>query len=365
MPQLDRAPALTTIRGRLTPVYYDSTGVRAVSSPVTEAQARAYRGLLALDVVQGGIAEIFPGTGFEVMRVTGAALGVRMYLGPTGPALLSALAAGAWTCEIGAGTGPERMRTKFGDVFQVDGGENALVPRAVTTYPAEAAAWEAIIAGGAGGQVSLPDSGALAAGDQVLIQHSASGDVTVTADALINGEVGDEFTTPQSSRTYLWTGTEWSITMAFDPILKQITAVGRDVIDSATQGDAQTALGASAAFKALWDDADTAALRMTLGALGNFDHVAIAFGDSPVTCAVNKLYEVDSSGGGVTLNLPALAGLTEGDRIGVFVEVAGNTITVDGDGSEPIDGATTDTMSIQYQLRGYEVNSDKSAWIIF
>jgi len=60
-------------------------------------------------------------------------------------------------------------------------------------------------------------------------------------------------------------------------------------------------------------------------------------------------YSVNTSGGAVTLNLPALSTLTDGDEIRVKLRVAGNTLTIDANSTETIDGSQTYTLDVAYQ----------------
>lgn len=69
----------------------------------------------------------------------------------------------------------------------------------------------------------------------------------------------------------------------------------------------------------------------------------------------------DTTGGSVTLALPA-AGINRGQMLQVKKTVAANTVTLDGIGSETIDGAATLAWTTQYQ--SYTVVSDGSQWLI-
>jgi hypothetical protein len=60
-------------------------------------------------------------------------------------------------------------------------------------------------------------------------------------------------------------------------------------------------------------------------------------------------YSVDASGGAVTLNLPALSTLTDGDEIRVKLRDATNALTIDASSTETIDGAQTYTLDVVYQ----------------
>lgn len=58
-------------------------------------------------------------------------------------------------------------------------------------------------------------------------------------------------------------------------------------------------------------------------------------------------YVIDSTSGSVTVNLPAASGAA-GRFITVKKTVAGNSVIIDGNSSETIDGATTKTATAQY-----------------
>ena len=70
---------------------------------------------------------------------------------------------------------------------------------------------------------------------------------------------------------------------------------------------------------------------------------------STFTAEGNYFYTVSTSGGDVTVNLPAASGVA-GKTVDVCHKTIGNTITIDGNSSETINGATTLTLSgIAYQ----------------
>jgi carbon monoxide dehydrogenase subunit G len=58
---------------------------------------------------------------------------------------------------------------------------------------------------------------------------------------------------------------------------------------------------------------------------------------------------VDTSSNAVTINLPALSGLTDGDEIRVKLRDNTNTLTIDASGAETIDGQLTLVMNTQYE----------------
>ena len=68
-----------------------------------------------------------------------------------------------------------------------------------------------------------------------------------------------------------------------------------------------------------------------------------------LTTQKGSLFEVDASSGSVNATLPAAADATNGFEITVKkIDSSSNAVTVDGSGSETIDGATTQTLSNQY-----------------
>lgn len=85
--------------------------------------------------------------------------------------------------------------------------------------------------------------------------------------------------------------------------------------------------------------------------------VSIAYAQSPYTIPDWGYHvDVDASGGNVTVNLP-----TAVDNAGALIEVrktdnSANTVTVDGYGSETINGAATLVIYAQYD--SYSLRSD-------
>jgi hypothetical protein len=71
---------------------------------------------------------------------------------------------------------------------------------------------------------------------------------------------------------------------------------------------------------------------------------------------------IDASGGNATVNLPAAAGAT--DRIYYIkkIDSSANTVTIDANGAETIDGATTQTLLTQYDA--LQIVSDGTQWFI-
>ncbi len=71
---------------------------------------------------------------------------------------------------------------------------------------------------------------------------------------------------------------------------------------------------------------------------------------------------VDASGGAVTVNLPAAAGVTRRSYVIKKTDSSGNVVTVDASGAETIDGATTQTLVAQFD--SLTIVCDGTAWFI-
>lgn len=69
---------------------------------------------------------------------------------------------------------------------------------------------------------------------------------------------------------------------------------------------------------------------------------------------------VDATSGALTITLPAVSGSSERQYVVKKVDSSGNAVTVDGNASETIDGATTNVLSSQYDT--VRVGCDGSVW---
>jgi len=69
---------------------------------------------------------------------------------------------------------------------------------------------------------------------------------------------------------------------------------------------------------------------------------------------------VDATSGALTITLPAVSGSGERQYVIKKIDSSGNAVTVDGNASETIDGATTSVLSSQYDT--VRVGCDGSAW---
>ena len=88
------------------------------------------------------------------------------------------------------------------------------------------------------------------------------------------------------------------------------------------------------------------------GGGGVLTYTSVAVGDSPVSGAVSRHYSVNSSGGVVNINLPAIAAGNAGNEIRVKLKTAGNNLTLTPDGTNTVEGGgagTAYTLSVQSQ----------------
>lgn len=94
-------------------------------------------------------------------------------------------------------------------------------------------------------------------------------------------------------------------------------------------------------------------------------------GLEPATASVTAAYTVpvgvdlvlvDATSAGVTVTLPAASGATKRRITVKKVDASGNAVTIDGSGTETIDGTTTHAMSTQYESA--TVQSDGTQWWI-
>jgi hypothetical protein len=89
--------------------------------------------------------------------------------------------------------------------------------------------------------------------------------------------------------------------------------------------------------------------------------VSIAVGDSPYSASNNEVILADCSGGSITVNLPAASA---GAQIKFKkTDASANTLIMDGNGAETIDGNLTEDLVSQYE--SFALVSDGSNWFIF
>lgn len=139
-------------------------------------------------------------------------------------------------------------------------------------------------------------------------------------------------------------------------VIPKLTTIERDAIASPENGMFifNTTAGEYQVYDGSW------------GAIGGGSTsrsvVSKAIGDSPYTATIGEDVLVDASGGNVTVNLPAASGLS-GQSIWVSKRDSSvNTVTIDGNGSETINGNLTLVISSQYDA--FELMSDGTNWYI-
>lgn len=93
----------------------------------------------------------------------------------------------------------------------------------------------------------------------------------------------------------------------------------------------------------------------------SLDVTAVAFADTPYTVLdTDQLIVVNGAGGAITVQLPTAASFVNRSLYVVAKSVAGGNVTIDGDASETINGATTKVLSAAYS--GCRITSDGSEW---
>ena len=81
-----------------------------------------------------------------------------------------------------------------------------------------------------------------------------------------------------------------------------------------------------------------------------------------ILTGVDHTILVDATSGNLTMTLPAAVGVTGRTYEIKKIDSSSNTVTIDGDGSETIDGATTQVIIFQYD--GVQLRSDGSGWVL-
>jgi hypothetical protein len=78
--------------------------------------------------------------------------------------------------------------------------------------------------------------------------------------------------------------------------------------------------------------------------------------------ATHNVVDVDASGGARTITLPTAVGINGRKYTIRKLDSSGNAVTIDGNGSETINGATTKALSTQYETA--TIMSNGANWII-
>lgn len=82
-----------------------------------------------------------------------------------------------------------------------------------------------------------------------------------------------------------------------------------------------------------------------------------------VNAGANTFLMCDATSNNITVNLPAASGVTGRVYVIKKIDSGSNTVTVDGNGSEALDGATTQVLSSQYDV--IRIICDGSNWNLF
>lgn len=103
-----------------------------------------------------------------------------------------------------------------------------------------------------------------------------------------------------------------------------------------------------------------------LRSVGNLEFANANTQQSNFTAGANTVYFVGTGSGNVTATLPVLSGISDSDvRLYIFIKVSsdGNQMIIDGDGSETINGATTQSTTTQYTV--FRVMSRGTEWLLW
>lgn len=118
---------------------------------------------------------------------------------------------------------------------------------------------------------------------------------------------------------------------------------------AAASATAASGSATAAAGSAVSAAASAAAAASTLASALWREVVRKTFADSPYTVSQadnGKLIVVDTSGGTVVVNLPSVAGLALPFTVGIQLDAGTNGITVNRNGSDTIDGATSKSITV-------------------
>lgn len=107
----------------------------------------------------------------------------------------------------------------------------------------------------------------------------------------------------------------------------------------------------------------TAETSLVGGGGGGLTVTAVATGDSPVTGAVDTVYIVNSSGGNVEIDLPAVSG-NSGKTIDVLHKTTGNDCIIDPNSSETINGSSTSITLAGVAYQNVTLICDGTEWCI-
>lgn len=223
---------------------------------------------------------------------------------------------------------------------------------------------------------------AMSAGNTLTITHadalhdfvtlnpttSASSSVVLTEMNSVNSQLMFDIHDGASANVVLRRGLYMANKDDLSGVGTQGTVVGVDIDDQTVTGTAYSlrSVGAGVQMRHVGraifgaNTAPNSNLQVTGSYAGSIKTITSA--DSPYT-ATDADYTIiaNTSGGNITINLPATSGIT--GRIYNIKEIsASNTLTIDPNASENIDGSTTKTINTQYQ--SVQIISDGTQWWI-
>jgi hypothetical protein len=148
-------------------------------------------------------------------------------------------------------------------------------------------------------------------------------------------------------------GTGRSDTVAYTPICGGTTSIGshQSVISTGTSGQVLTSNGAG-----------TLPSFQALPAAGTWTATTKVYADSPFTAAADNTILCNAASGSMTINLPATASNANKVYNIKKIDSSGNSITIDANASETIDGTTTKSLNLQYE--SITIQCDGSNWYI-
>lgn len=95
--------------------------------------------------------------------------------------------------------------------------------------------------------------------------------------------------------------------------------------------------------------------------IGGFTPNVVTKTSAYTITATDGLILCNASGGGFTVTLPTAVGRAGKLYIIMQIDNSGNTVTIDGDGSETINGSATQTLNTQYSK--WALMSDGANWV--
>lgn len=144
-----------------------------------------------------------------------------------------------------------------------------------------------------------------------------------------------------------------------------ITIGGNNVTIFGNALSAAEALSATIVFIAKYSDSGWRVIKLTDSdylSANIQQNSSVVSKSTTYTAKVNEFVLSDASGGAFTVTLPTAASASGKEVTVKKIDSSGNAVTVDGDGSETIDGALTATLSSQWD--SVVVVSNGSNWFI-